>query len=68
MDGVLGYDPVLLVQRWWQPTYQDVGRAGAVTPDVLRGTRGFCSVGPCVQERFEGGLVFFKGALVGVCF
>lgn len=44
LDGVLGYDPVLQFHRWWQPTYQDVGRAGAVTPDVLRGTRGFCLV------------------------
>lgn len=56
LDGVLGYDPVLELSRWGQPTYQDVGRAGAVTADVLRGARGFWLVGPvCVQDIFVGG-------------
>lgn len=57
LDGVLGNDPVLELDRWWQPTYQDVGRAGAVTPDVLGGTRGFWRAGPtCVQDVFRGGV------------
>ena len=68
LDGVLGYDPVLQFHRWWQPTYQDVGRAGAVTPDVLRWTRGFCLV---CRGGFRGifcACVFFRGAWVGFCF
>lgn len=68
LDGVLGNDPVLEFDRWWQPTYQDVGRAGAVTPDVLRGTRGFWWAGPmCAQDVFRlgGGGV---GAVVWILF
>lgn len=69
LDGVLGYDPVLELRRWWQPTYQDVGRAGAVTADVLRGARGFWLVGP--EIFVEGGVGWGGGCvgpLVGFCF
>lgn len=63
LDGVLGYDPVLELSRWRPPTYQDVGRAGAVTADVLRGTRGFWLAGPVCGQGIFGG-----GVLVGFCF